>query len=92
MVQNKKRKVAPKKQVQIDKQVDRWTLIVQRTLQVMSLIFVVVLLILRGFVENFRVEDYVIIALLGLAVGLNPDQIRQMFTDIIKAFIGKGKS
>lgn len=89
MVQNKKRKIAPKKQVQIEKQVDRWTTIVQRTLQVMSLIFVVVLLILRGLVENFRVEDYVIIALLGLAVGLNPDQIRQMFTDIVKAFIGR---
>ena len=89
MVKRQKKAVAKKHQVQIEKQVDRWTLIVQRTLQVMSLIFVVILLILRGTVENFKVEDYVIIALLGLAVGLNPDQIRQMFADIIKAFIGR---
>lgn len=89
MVKNKQKKIAPKKEVQIEKQVDRWTQIVQRTLQVMALLLVGILLILRGFVENFRVEDYVVIALLGLAVGLNPDQIRQMFTDIVKAFIGR---
>lgn len=90
MVQKQKKKIAPKKhQVQIEKQVDRWTTIVQRTLQVMSLLFVVLLLILRGTVDNFRVEDYVIIGLMGLAVGLNPEQIRTMFVDIIKAFIGR---
>lgn len=90
MVQKQKKKIAQKhQQVQIDKQVDRWTLIVQRSLQVLALLFVVLLLILRGTVQNFRVEDYVIIGLMGLAVGLNPDQIRSMFVDIIKAFIGR---
>lgn len=75
--------------VPTEKLVDKWTQIVQRTLQVLSLFFVVLLLVLRGFVDQFRVEDYVIIGLMGLAVGLNPDQIRTMFVDIIKAFIGK---
>ena len=89
MVKRQKKVVAKKHQVQIEKQVDRWTQIVQRTLQVMALLLVGILLILRGTVNDFRVEDYVIIALLGLAVGLNPDQIRQMFTDIVKAFIGR---
>lgn len=75
--------------VPTEKLVDKWTQIVQRTLQVLSLFFVVILLVLRGTIENFRVEDYVIIGLMGLAVGLNPEQIRTMFTDIIKAFIGR---
>lgn len=75
--------------VPTEKLVDKWTQIVQRTLQVLSLFFVVILLVLRGFVDQFQVEDYVIIGLMGLAVGLNPDQIRTMFVDIIKAFIGR---
>ena len=89
MVKRQKKVVAKKHQVQNEKQVDRWTQIVQRTLQGMALLLVGILLSLRGTVNDFRVEDYVIIALLGLAVGLNPDQIRQMFTDIVKAFIGR---
>ena len=80
-------KQSPK--VPTEKLVDKWIQIVQRTLQVLSLFFVILLLVLRGFVDNFKVEDYVIIGLMGLAVGLNPDQIRTMFTDIIKAFIGR---
>lgn len=86
----KPKKIVPKKQqIQTDKLVDKWSLIVQRTLQVMSLLFVVILLILRGTIPGFGVEDYVIIGLMGLAVGLKPDQIKQMFVEIIKAFIGK---
>ena len=73
-------KQSPK--VPTEKLVDKWTQIVQRTLQVLSLFFVIILLVLRGFVDNFKVEDYVIIGLMGLAVGLNPDQIRTMFVDI----------
>lgn len=84
---NKIVKQSPK--VPTEKLVDKWTQIVQRTLQVLSLFFVIILLVLRGFVDNFKVEDYVIIGLMGLAVGLNPDQIRTMFVDIIKAFIGR---
>lgn len=84
-----KKIVTQNSKVPTEKLVDKWTQIVQRTLQVLSLFFVVILLILRGTIENFRVEDYVIIGLMGLAVGLNPEQIRTMFTDIIKAFIGR---
>lgn len=84
-----KKIVAKKQQIQTDKLVDKWSLIVQRTLQVLSLLFVVILLILRGTIQGFDVPDYVIIGLMGLAVGLNPDQIKQMFVEIIKAFIGK---
>jgi len=84
-----KKIVTKQNKVPTEKLVDKWTQIVQRTLQVLSLFFVVILLILRGTIENFRVEDYVIIGLMGLAVGLNPEQIRSMFTDIIKAFIGR---
>jgi hypothetical protein len=86
----KPKKIVTKSQrVPTEKLVDKWTQIVQRTLQVLSLFFVIILLVLRGFVDNFKVEDYVIIGLMGLAVGLNPDQIRTMFVDIIKAFIGR---
>lgn len=84
-----KKIVTKQNKVPTEKLVDKWTQIVQRTLQVLSLFFVILLLVLRGFVDNFKVEDYVIIGLMGLAVGLNPDQIRTMFVDIIKAFIGR---
>ena len=58
----------------------------------LALASVVALIVLRGFVEKLIVPDYVIIGLLGLAVGLGPEQIGRMVTDVIKAFIGKGKS
>ena len=90
MDKKQKKTIAAKTtQPKTDQLVDKWSQIVQRALQVMSLVFVVVLLILRGTIKDFDVPDYVIIGLMGLAVGLNPDQIRTMFTDIIKAFIGK---
>lgn len=60
--------------------------------QVLALASVVTLIILRGFVETLVVPDYVIIGLLGLAVGLGPEQIGRMVTDVVKAFIGRGKS
>lgn len=70
---------------QTEQLVDKYT----RWLQVGALFSVVLLLILRGTIKEFALPDYVIIGLMGLAVGLSPEQIRRMFTDIIKAFIGK---
>jgi hypothetical protein len=58
-------------------------------LQVLALGAVVGLLVLRAFVNTLDVPSYVIIGLLGLAVGLSPEQISKMLTDVIKAFIGK---
>ena len=60
-----------------------------RILQVLALLSVVVLLILKGVVPAIEVPGYVIIGLLGLAVGLNPEQIGKILTDVIKSFIGK---
>ena len=60
--------------------------------QLLALASVVTLIILRGFDETLVVPDYVIIGLLGLAVGLGPEQIGRMVTDVVKAFIGRGKS
>ena len=60
--------------------------------QLLALASVVLLIILRGFVSTLIVPDYVIIGLLGLAVGLGPEQIGRMLTDVVKAFIGKGSS
>lgn len=59
--------------------------------QLIALGSVVLLLVLRGFVATLVVPDYVIIGLLGVAVGLGPDQIGRMITDAAKAFIGKKK-
>ena len=90
MGKKQKKTIAAKTpQHKTDQLVDKWSQIVQRALQVMSLVFVVVLLILRGTIKDFDVPDYVMIGLMGLAVGLNPEQIRTMFVDIVKAFIGK---
>ena len=60
-----------------------------RILQVLALLSVVILLILKGVVPTIEVPAYVIIGLLGLAVGLNPEQIGKILTDVIKSFIGK---
>lgn len=57
--------------------------------QLLALASVVFLLVLRAFVETLIVPDYVIIGLLGLAVGLGPEQIGRMLTDVVKVFIGK---
>lgn len=57
--------------------------------QLLALAGVIILLVLRGFVVTLIVPDYVIIGLLGLAVGLGPEQIGKMLTDVVKAFIGK---
>lgn len=84
-MEKKQKKIVQKHEINTEQLVDRYT----RILQVLSLFSVVVLLIIRGTVKEFDLPDYVIIGLMGLAVGLNPDQIRRMFTDIIKAFMGK---
>ena len=60
--------------------------------QLLAIASVVFLIVLRGFVSTVIVPDYVIIGLLGLAVGLGPEQIGKMLTDVVKAFIGKGSS
>lgn len=65
--------------------VDRYS----RILQLLALASVVVLLILGGLVPTIDTPSYVIIGLLGLAVGLSPEQIGKMVTDVVKAFIGK---
>jgi hypothetical protein len=72
-------------EINTEKLVDKST----RVLQLLSLLAVVVLLILRGTIENFEVETYVLIGLMGLAVGLNPEQIRKILSDVLKSFIGK---
>lgn len=60
--------------------------------QLLALASVVFLLVLRAFVATLIVPDYVIIGLLGLAVGLGPEQIGKMLTDVVKAFIGRGNN
>lgn len=60
--------------------------------QLLALASIVFLLVLRAFVETLIVPDYVIIGLLGLAVGLGPEQIGRMMTDVVKAFIGKNSN
>ena len=89
MAKKPTKKLTKKQEIQIDNQtkqlVDKYT----RWLQVAALFSVVLLVILRGAIKNFNVESYVIIGLLGLAVGLSPEQIGKMVTDVVKTFIGK---
>ena len=89
MAKKPTKKLTKKQEIQIENQtkqlVDKYT----RWLQVAALFSVVLLVILRGAIPNFNVESYVIIGLLGLAVGLSPEQIGKMITDVVKAFIGK---
>ena len=60
-----------------------------RGLQIISVISVVALLIFNGLVPAASIPSYVIIGLLGVAVGLQPEQIGEMITNVLKTFIGK---
>ena len=44
---------------------------------------------MRGTIKDFEIENYILIGLMGLAVGLNPEQIRKILSDVLKSFIGK---
>lgn len=77
-----KQTVAPPKTAQL---VDKYS----RILQLIALISIVALLIIKAFVQTLELPAYVIIGLLGLAVGLGPEQIGKILTDVAKTFIGK---
>lgn len=60
-----------------------------RILQIVAIISVVAIFIINGALENADVPIWVPAGLLGIAVGLSPDQIGKIVTDILKAAIGK---
>lgn len=85
----KQKKVIPNRrkepEINTEKLVDKYT----RVLQLLSLVAVILLLIMRGTIKGFELENYILIGLMGLAVGLNPEQIRKILSDVLKSFIGK---
>lgn len=56
-----------------------------RVLQIVAIISVVVIFIINGTLETADVPIWVPAGLLGVAVGLSPEQIGQILVDMIKA-------
>lgn len=62
-----------------------------RVLQIIAIIAVVAIFIINGALPNADVPIYVPAGLLGVAVGLSPQQIGKIITDILKSLVGAKK-
>lgn len=60
-----------------------------RVLQIVAIIAVVAVYITDGAFETVSVPIYVPAGLLGIAIGLNPEQISRIITSAVKAALGK---
>ena len=79
------------KRRKIENDTDRIVTQSTRVLQIIALIGAIAIVILAGNSQTFQVNPYVVPILLGIAVGLNPEQFKEIIIEIVKAFIGKGK-
>lgn len=60
-----------------------------RALQALALVCVVGLIIISNTVEKFDMPPYVIPGILGMAIGLGPEQVVNLIKDVIKSALGR---
>lgn len=72
---------------EVEQKVDRSA----RILQFVALVIAAVLLIIDAFLKDYELPVWVIGGIIGIAIGLSPDQIFKLVKEAILAFIGKKK-
>jgi len=72
---------------EVEEKVDRSA----RILQFVALVISAVLLIIDAFLKDYELPVWVIGGIIGIAIGLSPDQISKIIKEAILAFIGKKK-
>lgn len=60
-----------------------------RILQMLGLIAVVAVLAIDNLVKDTTVPVWVVFGILGVAVGLSPEQILSVIKDLLKSFTGR---
>lgn len=84
MVNNKNKKPVTKKRVAEQKQViDRYA----RALQALAIIAVIAIYVIRSVYPDTDIPVWVPGGLLGVAIGLSPEQIVKLLTNIARAFM-----
>ena len=62
-----------------------------RILQFLALLIGGVLLVIDAFLKDYELPVWIIGGIIGIAVGLSPDQVFKLIKEAILAFIGKKK-
>jgi len=74
-------------QKDVEKRVDKSV----RALQFVALIVLVILILIDAFLKDYELPVWVLGGIVGIAVGLSPDQMFKLIKDIALAFMGKRK-
>lgn len=83
-----KQKIRKEQRHEIEQKVDTFA----RVLQVVALIVALIVIIVDALIKDYEVPIWVIAAILGVALGLSPDQVAKIISDAVKAFVtGKRK-
>ena len=72
---------------EVEKRVDKSV----RALQFVALIVLVILILIDAFLKDYELPVWVLGGIVGIAVGLSPDQMSKLIKDIALAFMGKRK-
>ena len=82
-----KLKVRKEQRVEVEAKVDQSA----RILQFLALVIGGALLVIDAFLKDYELPVWIIGGIIGIAVGLSPDQVFKLVKEAILAFIGKKK-
>lgn len=82
-----KLKIRKEQRVEVEQKVDQSA----RVLQFLALVVGAVLLVIDAFLKDYELPVWIIGGIIGIAVGLSPDQVFKLIKEAILAFVGKKK-